>query len=79
MDTSSSRHDERRMSSPFERYLTVWVLLCIGAGILLGRLAPDLAAMRELLQKLLQARAAPAGDELAHPNATLAPCRIPTG
>lgn len=45
MDTSSSRHDERRMSSPFERYLTVWVLLCIGAGILLGRLAPDLAAM----------------------------------
>ena len=32
------------MSSPFERYLTIWVLLCIGAGILLGRLAPTLAS-----------------------------------
>jgi ACR3 family arsenite transporter len=29
--------------SAFEKYLTVWVLLCIGAGILLGRLAPGLA------------------------------------
>ena len=27
----------------FERYLTVWVLLCIGAGILLGRVAPGIA------------------------------------
>jgi ACR3 family arsenite transporter len=27
----------------FERYLTVWVVLCIGAGIALGRLAPGLA------------------------------------
>ncbi len=27
----------------FERYLTVWVLLCIGAGILLGKVAPDVA------------------------------------
>jgi arsenite transporter len=27
----------------FERYLTVWVLACIGAGILLGKLAPGLA------------------------------------
>jgi arsenite transporter len=27
----------------FERYLTLWVLLCIVAGIGLGRLAPDLA------------------------------------
>jgi ACR3 family arsenite transporter len=27
----------------FERYLTVWVLLCIGAGILLGELAPGVA------------------------------------
>jgi ACR3 family arsenite transporter len=26
----------------FERYLTVWVFLCIGAGILLGHLFPDL-------------------------------------
>jgi ACR3 family arsenite transporter len=27
----------------FERYLTVWVVACIGAGIALGRLAPGLA------------------------------------
>jgi arsenite transporter len=29
----------------FERYLTVWVVLCIIAGIALGRLAPGLATM----------------------------------
>lgn len=27
----------------FERYLTVWVLLCIGVGILLGKAAPSVA------------------------------------
>jgi len=27
----------------FEKYLTVWVLLCIGAGILLGKIAPAFA------------------------------------
>jgi len=27
----------------FERYLTLWVALCIGAGILLGKIAPELA------------------------------------
>jgi ACR3 family arsenite transporter len=27
----------------FERYLTVWVVLCIGGGILLGKIAPDIA------------------------------------
>ncbi|AFY66249.1 ACR3 family arsenite efflux transporter [Geitlerinema sp. PCC 7407] len=27
----------------FERYLTLWVFLCIGAGILLGRLFPEVA------------------------------------
>ncbi len=34
---------ETRGISFFERYLTVWVLLCIGAGILLGRIAPKVA------------------------------------
>jgi ACR3 family arsenite transporter len=34
---------ERKGISVFERYLTVWVLLCIGAGILLGKLAPGVA------------------------------------
>jgi ACR3 family arsenite transporter len=29
--------------SLFEKYLTVWVVLCIGAGIALGRIAPTLA------------------------------------
>jgi len=27
----------------FEKYLTVWVVLCIGAGIVLGKLAPQVA------------------------------------
>jgi ACR3 family arsenite transporter len=34
---------ERRMSGVFERYLTLWVLLCIVGGILLGKIAPGLA------------------------------------
>jgi arsenite transporter len=34
---------ERKMTSVFERYLTVWVGLCIVAGILLGRWAPGVA------------------------------------
>ncbi|MDH3348253.1 MAG: ACR3 family arsenite efflux transporter [Desulfobulbaceae bacterium] len=34
---------ERQMSSIFERYLTIWVGLCIIGGILLGKAAPDLA------------------------------------
>ncbi len=34
---------ERRMSNPFERYLTIWVILCIIAGVALGRTAPGLA------------------------------------
>ena len=29
--------------SIFERYLTVWVLLCIAGGIFLGKTAPDVA------------------------------------
>ena len=29
--------------SVFEKYLTAWVLLCIGAGIVLGKLAPQAA------------------------------------
>ena len=35
--------------SIFERYLTVWVLLCIGAGIVLGRKAPTLASKLDSL------------------------------
>jgi arsenite transporter len=35
--------NERKMTNIFERYLTLWVGLCIIAGILLGKLAPNLA------------------------------------
>lgn len=35
--------NDRKMTSMFERYLTVWVGLCIVGGILLGKVAPDLA------------------------------------
>jgi len=33
---------ERNMSV-FERYLSLWVILCIGAGILIGKVAPSMA------------------------------------
>lgn len=39
---------ERKLSI-FEKYLTIWVLVCIGAGILLGKLAPDLAVKLDSL------------------------------
>ena len=35
--------NDRHMTSVFERYLTVWVGLCIVAGIGLGKIAPGLA------------------------------------
>jgi ACR3 family arsenite transporter len=35
--------NDRKMTSVFERYLTAWVGLCILGGILLGKIAPDLA------------------------------------
>ncbi|MBN1865533.1 MAG: ACR3 family arsenite efflux transporter, partial [Victivallales bacterium] len=35
--------EERKMTGIFERYLTVWVGLCIVFGILIGKLAPGLA------------------------------------
>ncbi|MCK9429672.1 MAG: ACR3 family arsenite efflux transporter [Candidatus Omnitrophica bacterium] len=37
-----SENRERNMSI-FEKYLTLWVLLCIGAGILVGKIAPEAA------------------------------------
>jgi len=36
-------NDERRLTNVFERYLTVWVGLCIAGGILLGKVAPGVA------------------------------------
>jgi ACR3 family arsenite transporter len=43
MTNTTGNHDGRRMTNIFERYLTVWVALCIVGGILLGKLAPNLA------------------------------------
>ncbi len=40
---------ERKLSF-FERYLSVWVILCIGAGIALGRLAPQVAVTLDSIQ-----------------------------
>jgi len=37
-----STGNERKLNY-FEKYLTVWVLLCILAGILIGKIAPDMA------------------------------------
>ena len=43
MSKESNAASERKMTSLFERYLTVWVGLCIVGGILLGKIAPNLA------------------------------------
>ncbi|NLF19459.1 MAG: ACR3 family arsenite efflux transporter [Lentisphaerae bacterium] len=43
MDGAVPAAAERRMTSVFERYLTVWVALCIVGGILLGKVAPGVA------------------------------------
>ena len=43
MTTVSAPVSERKLTNVFERYLTVWVALCIAGGILLGKLAPDFA------------------------------------
>ncbi|MBU1044958.1 MAG: ACR3 family arsenite efflux transporter [Candidatus Omnitrophica bacterium] len=43
MSTQICKNDDRKMKSIFERYLTVWVGLCIVVGIFLGKIAPQLA------------------------------------
>jgi len=43
MSSEFSPADERKMTNIFERYLTLWVGLCIIGGIILGKLAPGLA------------------------------------
>ncbi len=42
MDNNGQVND-RKMTSIFERYLTLWVGLCIVGGILLGKIAPGVA------------------------------------
>ena len=41
--TSCANTTDRKMSSIFERYLTLWVGLCIVGGIILGKVSPGLA------------------------------------
>lgn len=43
MDNSVCVNDNRKMTSVFERYLSVWVILCIIGGIILGKFAPNFA------------------------------------
>jgi len=43
MNHEATQNNERKMTSVFERYLSVWVILCILAGILLGKAAPGIA------------------------------------
>ena len=43
MTCSMASTETRKLTNPFERYLTVWVALCIVGGILLGKVAPGLA------------------------------------
>ena len=40
---NQANNGERRLTNVFERYLTVWVGLCIVGGILLGKIAPGVA------------------------------------
>ncbi len=43
MVTAACIEKKPKALNVFEKYLTVWVLACIGAGILLGKVAPGLA------------------------------------
>ena len=43
MSNDICANNERHMTSIFEKYLTVWVGLCIVGGIVLGKVAPNLA------------------------------------
>ncbi|KJR96988.1 MAG: transporter [Desulfobulbaceae bacterium BRH_c16a] len=43
MSKEVSPAGERKMTSIFERYLTLWVGLCIIGGIMLGKIAPNFA------------------------------------
>ena len=44
MHSETPLDNTRKMTSLFERYLTLWVGLCIIGGILLGKIAPNLAS-----------------------------------
>jgi ACR3 family arsenite transporter len=41
--------NKKKKLNIFEKYLTIWVLVCIGAGILLGKIAPNVAVKLDSL------------------------------
>ncbi len=43
MSDDATLNNDRKMTSVFERFLSLWVILCIIAGILLGKIAPGVA------------------------------------
>jgi ACR3 family arsenite transporter len=43
MSNDAVLNNDRKMTSIFERFLSLWVVLCIVAGILLGKIAPGVA------------------------------------
>ena len=43
MDNDNVLNNGRKMTSAFERFLSVWVILCIAAGIVLGKTMPGVA------------------------------------
>jgi ACR3 family arsenite transporter len=43
MSNNDVLSNDRKMTSVFERFLSLWVILCIIAGILLGKIAPGVA------------------------------------
>lgn len=43
MSTDAGMAGDRKLTNVFERYLTVWVALCIVGGIVLGKVAPGMA------------------------------------
>ncbi|MGB2688222.1 MAG: ACR3 family arsenite efflux transporter [Desulfobacterales bacterium] len=43
MSNDAVLNNDRKMASIFERFLSLWVVLCIVAGILLGKIAPGVA------------------------------------
>jgi len=43
MNDEAIQSNNRKMTSVFERFLSLWVVLCIVAGILLGKIAPGVA------------------------------------
>ena len=43
MSNEAKLNNDRKMTSVFERFLSLWVALCILAGILLGKIAPGVA------------------------------------